>query len=407
MFQPYTDWAIVAALVFIYGLVAGRLGRTWISDAIVFSFLGLFLGPYGLGILQFNVTSENLKTVVELTLALILFIDAANANLTVLKNSLRLPWRLLAVGLPLTILLGFGAGTLLFPDFSAVEVALLAVMLAPTDAALGKAVVTNPQVPDTIREDLNVESGLNDGICVPLLFSLLAIAATKNSGNGTLTLLSTLFIEQIGIGVLVGASFSAIGTQLRQFCILRGWTAEDWQPVLAIALAVGCFATAQYLGGSGFIACFVGGLVFGGIVTHEKEKLLIAAEATGDTLSLITWVAFGSSVIGLALRNLTWQAVLYGVLSLTAIRMFPVFLAVFGMKLDRWTKLFVGWFGPRGLASIVFTVIVLDEKLPHSREIAITVAITILLSVLAHGLSANPLAHRYGQWMAARQQPQP
>ncbi|MEA5510393.1 cation:proton antiporter [Crocosphaera sp. UHCC 0190] len=400
MFEPYTDWSIIAIFIFIYSLIAGLLGRTWVSDAIVFSFTGLLLGPFGLGILHFNVTSENLKTIVELTLALILFTDAANANLGVLKNSLRLPWRLLAIGLPLTILLGFGLSTLLFPEFSTVEAALLAVMLAPTDAALGKAVVTNPQVPDNIREDLNVESGLNDGICVPLLLALLAITTGNNSDNNTVNLLTTLFLEQIGIGVLVGASFSVIGTQLRQFCINQNWIAHDWQPVQAIALAVGCFATAQHLGGSGFISCFVGGLVFGGIVKRGKKELLIAAEATGDTLSLITWVAFGSSVVVLVFNHPSWQAFLYGVLSLTLIRMLPVFIALFGMKLDLWTKLFIGWFGPRGLASIVFAVIVLDEKLPHSQEIAIIVATTIILSILAHGLTANPLANRYGQWIA-------
>lgn len=399
MFEPYTDWAIIAVFAFIYGLIAGRLGRTWISDAIIFLFTGLLIGPYGLGILQFNVTSESLKTIVELTLAFILFTDAANANLGVLKNSLRLPWRLLAMGLPLTILLGFGVSSLLFPEFSTVEAGLLAVMLAPTDAALGKAVVTNPQVPDRIREDLNIESGLNDGICVPLLFALLAVATEKNSSNGTFDLLTTLFIEQIGIGLLVGASFSVIGTQLRQFCIKRNWISQEWQPVQAIALAVGCFATAQHLGGSGFISCFIGGLVFGSIIKKEKEELLIAAEATGDVFSLITWVAFGSSVVGLALTKLTWQALLYGIFSLTIIRMFPVFLVIFGMKLDQWTKLFVGWFGPRGLASIVFAVIVFDKKLPHSQEILIIVAITVLLSVLAHGITANPLANRYGQWI--------
>ncbi len=324
MFQPYTDWAIIAVFVFIYALIAGRL-------------------------------------------------------------------------------VGFGVSLLLFPEFSTIEAGLLAVMLAPTDAALGKAVVTNPQIPDNIREDLNIESGLNDGICVPLLFALLATTTGNNSDNGTVNLLTTLFLEQIGIGVLVGASFSVIGTQLRKFSIERNWIALDWQPILPIALAIGCFATAQVFGGSGFISCFMGGLVFGSIVKKEKEELLIAAEATGDSLSLITWIAFGSSVVGLAFSKFTWQGLLYGILSLTLIRMLPVFLVVFGMKLDLWTKLFVGWFGPRGLASIVFVVIVLDEKLPYSQEIAVIVSITIILSVLAHGLTANPLANIYGQWMTQQQ----
>ncbi|MEB3120695.1 MAG: cation:proton antiporter [Snowella sp.] len=405
MFHPYSDWAILAIFIFIYSLIAGRLSRTWLSDEIIFLSFGLITGPFGFKFLQFEVTSESLKTIAELTLALILFTDAANANLSVLKNSVRLPWRLLGVGLPLTIALGFGVSILLFPDFSWQEAAILAIMLAPTDAALGKAVVTNPKVPDNLREDLNVESGLNDGICVPLLFAILAIATDKNGGNSTFNLLSTLFVQQIGIGVLVGTSFSVIGLQLRQFCRKRNWIAQDWQPIMAIALALACYGTSQYWGGSGFIACFVGGMVFGAIVKEEKEELLMAAEATGDALSLITWVAFGSAVTPLAITQLSWQNLLYGVLGLTLVRMLPVFIAVFGMKLDLSSKLFIGWFGPRGLASIVFAVIVLDEKLAHGQEIAIIVAITIILSVLAHGFSATPLVNLYGQHNAQMQSP--
>ncbi len=398
MIHEYNDWAILAAFIFIYGMMAERLERTLISGAIVFIVFGLFFGPFGLGILNFNVTSENLKLIVELTLALILFTDAANADLSVLKSSIRLPCRLLLVGLPITILLGFGVGRLLFPDFSLVEAAILATMLAPTDAALGKAVVTNPHVPAKIREDLNVESGLNDGICVPILFALLAIATNQNTEGSTTQLVLGLFAEEIGIGVLVGASLAVLGTKLGQFCADRNWLSKTWKEVSVVTLAIACFATAQSLGGSGFIASFVGGLVFGGTARRsDKEELLQGSEATGDTVSLITWVAFGSAVVSLAIDNITWSIFLYAILSLTVIRILPVLFSLSGVSLDLESKLFVGWFGPRGLASIVFAVIVLDANLPNSEMLAITVACTVILSVLAHGLTANPWAGRYSQ----------
>ena len=403
MFQSYADWAIIAVFIVFYSLIAKAIGRTWISDAMVFVGAGFLLGDDGLGWLHFNVTSENLETIVELTLALILFTDAANANLPVLKNSLRLPWRLLAIGLPLTIALGFGVSSLLFPQFSWVEAALLAVMLAPTDAALGKAVVSNTQVPDNIREDLNVESGLNDGICVPLLLSLLAIADSQQIQGSPTSLLVSLFLQQIGIGVLISVSFAFIATQMRHFFLKKNWAASDWQPVLPIALAVACFATSQQLGGSGFIACFVGGLMFGGLNRQQRESLLMAAEGTGDALSLITWVAFGSSIVVLVFAQITWQAVVYGVLSLTLVRMVPVAIALFRLKQNLYTVLFAGWFGPRGLASIVFAVMVLDARLPYSQEIAVVVSLTIIFSVIAHGLSATPLANRYGRWWSRHQ----
>ena len=401
MIDSYNDWAILAAFVFIYSIIAGRLERTWISDAIVFIIVGLLFGSFGLNILRINVNSENLRLIVELTLALILFTDAANANLAVLKNSIRLPCRLLLVGLPLTILLGFGVGRLLLPGLTLIEAAILATMLAPTDAALGKAVVTNPNVPEMIREDLNVESGLNDGICVPILFALLAIATHQNTESSTTQLLLGLFVEEIGIGLIVGASLGFIGTQLVKFCRQHNWLSETWKEVSVVALAVACFATAQTLGGSGFIASFIGGMFFGNAIKTKsyKEEILLGSEATCDTLSLLTWVAFGSVVVSFAIGQLTWGIILYAILSLTLVRIVPVFLSLSGMPLDLESKLFVGWFGPRGLASIVFAVIVLDENLPGSNMLATTVACTVVLSVLAHGITANPWAKRYGQRM--------
>lgn len=399
MIFTYNDWAILAAFVLIYSLIAGRLERTWVSGAMVFIAFGLFLGPFGLGLLRINVNSENLKLIVELTLALILFTDAANANLSVVKSSIRLPSRLLLVGLPLSLLLGFGIGRLLFKDFSVVEAAILATMLAPTDAALGKAVVTNPHVPAIIREDLNIESGLNDGICVPILFALLAIATNQQTEGSTIQLLLGLFAEEIGIGVLVGASIGFLSPQLGKFCLKRNWISKTWRQVAVVSVATACFATAQSLGGSGFIASFVGGLFFGSAFKPKsyKEDLLLGSEATCETLTLITWVAFGSAVVSLALGQVTWQIVLYAILSLTLVRIIPVLLSLSGTALDVESKLFMGWFGPRGLASIVFAVIVLDENLPGSKTLAITVACTVVLSVLAHGLTANPWARRYGQ----------
>jgi NhaP-type Na+/H+ or K+/H+ antiporter len=398
MISSYLDWAIIALVCYIYILLAGRLQQTPISGALLFLFVGLILGPACLGWLRINVTSENLKTAAELTLALILFTDAANANLPLLRNHVRLPMRLLGLGLPLTILFGFGVGLFLFPAFNLTEVAILSVVLAPTDAALGQSVVTNPLVPAAIREDLSVESGLNDGVCVPFLVSLLAFAHRPAEAYGLLVL-TKLFIQQLGIGVLVGSSIALIGAWSRDRCRERCWIPTDWQPVLAIAMAVACFSVAQQIGGSGFIACFTAGLVYGGLTRSHKQEELVAAEATGDVLSLVTWVAFGSEVAGKAIGNLNWSILFYALLSLTVVRMVPVALATRGLNLSRWTTFFVGWFGPRGLASIVFAVLVLDEKLPHGHQIIATIAFTILLSVIAHGITAPGLVCRYGRFL--------
>ena len=387
----YEDLAILAAFVFLYSIVSGGLERTPVNGALVFILVGIALGPVGLGVLNLNIEREGLRTLAELTLALVLFTDAANANLGVLKKSFHIPQRLLLIGLPLTILLGFGVGVLLFDTLTLFEVAILATMLAPTDAALGKAVVTNESVPANIREGLNVESGLNDGICVPILFVFLAQASGTGAENGTTALALKLVAGEIGIGLAVGVGFTVLATWLVKRFSSLGWITETWRQLPVVALSIVCFTVAQLLGGSGFIACFAGGLLFGAIAPAHKEPLLMAAEGTGDTLALITWVLFGAAVVGQALGSFSWEVLLYSLLSLTVVRMLPVFLTLTGMGLGTSEKLFMGWFGPRGLASIVFAVIVLGEKLPGGDIIAMTVTCTIILSVLAHGLSANPL----------------
>jgi NhaP-type Na+/H+ or K+/H+ antiporter len=211
-------------------------------------------------------------------------------------------------------------------------------------------------------------------------------------------------VEEIGGGLLVGVSVALLACVARDACSRRGWIAPDWRPDLAVAMAMLCFTLAQLIGGSGFIACFCGGLLMGGLTPRGKDEELVAAEATGDVLSLITWLVFGAAVFGRALAAITPANLLYAVLSLTVVRMLPVALATLGLGLHRSTTLFVGWFGPRGLASIVFAVMLLDAGLPHGTDLADVIAITVTLSVLAHGLSAQGLAERYGRLVAARSQ---
>ena len=357
----------------------------------MFTALGLALGPIGIGLLDLNVDYEGLRSLAELTLAPVLFTDASNANLGVLQSSIRIPRRLLLVGLPLTILLGFGAGVLVFDDLGLLEIAILATMLAPTDAALGKALVTAESVPSNIREGLNVESGLNDGICVPILFVFLALVAGTNPHDSTGALALHLLAEEIGIGVAVGATVTMAGAWLLKVCGGRGWVTETWRQLPVVALAMACFALAQTLGGSGFTAAFAGGLLFGWLAQAQKHSLLLAAEGTGDTLALLTWVVFGAGAVGQAVGGFSWAIVLYALLSLTVIRMLPVFLALSGTGVRSDEKLFMGWFGPRGLASIVFIVIVLGEHLPGAQTLASTVVCAVGLSIINHVLGANPL----------------
>ena len=399
----YQTLAVLAAFAFFYSVVASRLERTPINGALVYLLAGLICCPFGLKLVDLNVDQEGVKGLAEFTLALVLFSDSANANLAVLRRVEWIPIRLLLIGLPLTILAGFGVGVVVFQDLGLLEIALLATMLAPTDAALGQAVVTNESVPAGVRESLNVESGLNDGICVPVLLVFLSLATGSVSGDETAGLVAKLPLQQIGIGAMVGIALACIGGSALRFSASRDWIGGSWKQVPIVALAMFCFGLSQWLGGSGFIACFVGGLTFGGITKSDKEDVLRGAEAAGSVFSMLTWFTFGAVVVEAGIRYVSWQAIVYAVLSLTVIRMVPVLLCLIGVPYKLDTKLFIGWFGPRGLASIVFLVMVIKENLPGNDTIAAAVVWTVTLSIVAHGISAVPLAKYYGRIVAARQ----
>jgi sodium/hydrogen antiporter len=392
----YQNAAFLAAFLLVYSAVAGRVERSLISGPIVFTAVGFILGPDVLGVLRINISGEGLRILAELTLAMVLFTDAANADFGLVRRNLGLPERLLLIGLPLTIVLGFLLAAIVLPSLETIEVALLATILAPTDAALGKPVVANPAVPAVMREALNLESGLNDGICVPIVVLLLGLAVGTQIEGEPIVHVTRVVVEEIGIGIIVGLGLTWLTTLMLRFAQRRGWISEHWVEIPIVALAAACFAAAQAAGGSGFIACFIGGLLLSGLGASHKKELLRGAEHMGEALALLTWVVFGGIVVARLIDRVTWPAFVYAVLSLTVIRMLPVLLCLIGTRTNASDKLFIGWFGPRGLATIVFGVLVLDEKLPGNDTIILAAGWTVLLSVVAHGVSANPLVKAIG-----------
>lgn len=392
----YQNLAILFLFALLYSMMSGRLERMAVNGAVVYVAFGALFGPVGFGLLDLSIEREGIRVLAELTLALVLFADASNADLGVVRRAIRLPGRMLLVGLPLAILLGFGIGVLVFPGLGLLEVAILATMLAPTDAALGKAVVSNPVVPAPVREGLNVESGLNDGICVPILLTFLALATTGSGGESGIGLALSLVAEEIGIGLAVGVGLTVVASRALKGALEHDWLEGAWLGIPIGALAFACFALAQHMGGSGFIACFAGGLVFSALAPDQKRELLERAEGTGEVLSLVTWVVFGAAVVLQHPGGFDWRVFLYALLSLSVVRMLPIYVSLTGLDMRPDAKLFVGWFGPRGLASIVFLVMVVNENLPGSSTIAATVVAVVVLSVVAHGLTANPLAARFG-----------
>jgi sodium/hydrogen antiporter len=386
----YQNVLVFASFILIYSLIAKRMEKTILSGPFLTIIVGVVTGPLLLNLINLKVGIEGYRVIAELALALVLFNDAANTNFRELIKNVSIPARLLLIGLPLTIFLGMVGGFIIFNEFSWIELGILATLLAPTDAALGKAVVSNQSVPVKIRESLNVESGLNDGICVPVLFFLLALFSAQTGEGLKFPFGLVLFFEEIGIGLIAGLATTFIVDRLVHYSENHGGIARSWKTVVIISLAFSCFSATQLLGGSGFIACFTGGLLYGAINRKYKHDLLEASEGAGDTLSMLTWIIFGSVVIASNLPYFTWEIMVYALLSLTLIRMIPVLLSLINSGIIWKEKLFISWFGPRGLASIVFAIIVFDVGLPHKETIILTAVCTILLSIILHGFTANP-----------------
>jgi NhaP-type Na+/H+ or K+/H+ antiporter len=395
--KVYENLAVVAAFVVCYSAIAGKVETSAVSGPIIYVGFGVLAGPLMLGWLDLDMSSQEFRVYADLTLALVLFIDAANVDFSVPGRGRHIPRRMLAFGLPLTIAAGWCLGWLIFDSLKLFEVAVLATMLAATDAALGKGVITNDNVPSKLSEGLNIESGLNDGICVPILLLFLAIAVGRNTEDIDAAMAVGLVMREIGVGLVVGLAMTGLGFSLLQWAARRDWLTEVWLQVPVVGLALGSFAIAQTLHGSGYIAAFSGGVLFGYLAKESTHHLVKAAEGTGEVLALATWVIFGAAVVGQSLSDFSWQVLLYALLSLTVVRMLPIYLALLGSGEDLSEKLFLGWFGPRGLASIVFGIIVLGHDLPGERVLVLTVVCTVLLSVVLHGVTANPLANAMGR----------
>ena len=398
------EWelTIVAAALLLVAGVSRRLTDTPVTAAMVFVALGLVVGPLVADAVTVAPTSSPVRVLAEATLAVVLFADASRIKLRLLAREYAVPLRLLGVGLPLTIILGAAVAGLLLASLSLWEAVVLAVVLAPTDAALGQAVVTEPRLPSRIRQGLNVESGLNDGICVPLLLIALAAADVEehiSSGAHAVSIVA----EEIGYGLLGGVGAGLAVAAVVAIGARRSLIAGAWLQVIPVAGAGLAYGLAAALGGSGFIAAFVAGAQFGALASAESEAASRFNEEVGGLLGGVTFLIFGAVLLGPTLEHVTWQMALYALLSLTVIRMLPVAIALAGSGARRRTVGFLGWFGPRGLASIVFAVLVVEEaRLPGDQIILFTAYLTVGLSVFAHGASAAPLAHRYARWYARR-----
>jgi sodium/hydrogen antiporter len=388
-----TETLVVAAsCIALWALTARRLASWNISSAMAMVVLGVVVTNPPLDLIDLSPNSESVQLITELALALVLFSDASRVNLRELRADPGLPIRLLLIGLPLTIALGFVAATVL-TDLDPWLCALAATALAPTDAALGAPVVADPRVPIRIRRTLNVESGLNDGLATPLVMFFLAGAVAE---AGSVHFSPTSALADLAVGLLAGVAIGLGGGWLLRLARGRRWTTSTSVAIMVPILAFVSYFAALELDANGFVAAFVGGLVFGS-TQRDAGEIGEFGEELGELFGLLVWLIVGALAVNV-LDDITWGMLGLALLALTVLRMVPVALALVGSGLGRTTVVFIGWFGPRGLASIVFGIIAVDA-LPaaEGQPIIALITLTVILSVLLHGVTARPFARRYGE----------
>jgi sodium/hydrogen antiporter len=377
------------ALVFVFSLISARVGRTILTPPILFTAAGagVSLLTSELGVHEGNL--DTFLTLAEIGLVLLLFSDASRTDLGLLRDIRALPARLLGPGMLLTLLLGTLAALAVFHQLTFWEAGILAAILAPTDAGLGQIIVNSPRVPRKIREALNVEAGLNDGPSVPFLLFFIALAGSGFSGSEAT--LHQFIWEQLGYGTLVGLGLGLAGGWLLGVAHRKHAVAAAWSQLGVVTLPLLCLIISEEIGASMFIAAFVGGLAVQVFFKQAGQHAIEFTEEWGQILNLSVFFLFGMVVVR-ALPELTAAHWVYAVLSLTLVRMLPVAIALLGTKVSRATVLFMGWFGPRGLASIVLALVYLEHHAGHPGESSIRLAAmaTILLSILLHGLTARP-----------------
>jgi NhaP-type Na+/H+ or K+/H+ antiporter len=388
---------VVALFVIGYGLISGKAQRTLISAPMVFVGFGLLIGDTGLGLIALHRDSTVIHILAEVTLISILFTDAARIDLKLLRKEHTIPQRLLMIGLPLCIVAGALVAAVLLKTLSIWEGLVLAAILAPTDAALGQSVVSSPLIPVKVRQALNVESGLNDGIALPVVLMGICIAACAvNEGASYWIKFSSL---QITLGPVVGIATGYLGGKLIGAAQRKDSMTHSFRDLAILALAFAAFGLAELVHGNGFIAVFCAGLTLGNTVRNSCDCLYEFSESEGQLLSLLMFMLFGAVMVPAAIEYFTWPALTYALLSLTVIRMVPAAIALSSTGLRNDTKFFISWFGPRGIASILFVLLIFEEtEFAAGEQIFSVVVLTVLLSVVAHGISAVPAT----KWYASR-----
>ena len=394
--DPFDIIVFVALLIFIYGVFSKLAENSVISAPMFFTGAGLLVSPACFNLINVKFDGDVISLIAKIALILILFSDAAGINLRELKNEVKYPVRLLLIGLPLTMLLGWVLAIPFFGGYSFTLLAILAFILSPTDAALGLAVVNNKNIPDKIRQTINVESGLNDGMVLPPIIFCISLLGISAGSNFSLWYWILFLLKQLILGAAIGGIVGWIGGWIINDASDRKWMSQKFQRMVAISIAILAYALAEIIGGNGYIAAFFAGLLLGVHTAAIRKRIQEYGETEGQQFSLFVFLIFGLVMVPWSVNYWNWSVLLYALLSLTIIRMLPVMISLYDSGIDMKTKLFIGWFGPRGISSILYLLLIVSNLGIKGNEVILsTIVLTVLLSIYVHGFSAIPLSKLY------------
>lgn len=385
---------VILTICILFSLFSKGISRTIFTMPIVFMVFGYLISTPLHTSLDSELLDGSKRLLAEITLILVLFSDASHVRFKHLRQNWKIPARILVIGMPLTILFGVIVIFSLDPESGLAMALLTAAILTSTDAALGQSAVSSPEVPEHLSQSINIESGLNDGLVLPVVLLGAILTSMTFDSYGTDGLAMDAIIEII-LGPLAGIVIGWSIARAMDWAQNHDFMDEAASGVVFLSAAFAAYAFAELIGGNGFIAAFLGGMVFGNVYRHDIHFIGEFMEGVGQLLTMSAFIMFGAFLLPVGLEHIIVVAVVVAVLSLTVVRMLPIFLSLTGLGLDTEQKLFLGWFGPRGLASILFTMIIVDEfELPNEEELLACVSMTVALSIILHGMTASPLVKR-------------
>jgi sodium/hydrogen antiporter len=391
-----TALGLVAGVLVVSALAAGLVERAPLSFPMLFLGLGFVVGDRGLELISVGLDSRLLEVVAIVTLSLVLFLDAVNLELTELRRDWLAPFLVLGPATLLVAGLLAGAGMLLL-ELPVVLAALLGTILASTDPVVLRDVLRDPRIPRSVRQILSVEAGTNDIVVLPILLVLIAVAHADLGGpTQWLTFLGRLLVLGPAVGFAVGAAGAWVMGKVDERFHIR----HEYQSLYGIGLVLGAFVTGEAAGGDGFLAAFAAGLAVTAFNQTLCDCFLEFGQVIAETTMMVAFVLFGA-----VLSTLVGEVPLLATLALAVLAVFVIRPLVVGLVLwlgraglSRYARQFIGWFGPRGLASLLFALLVVEDGVPGGEQLFALIGVVVLVSVVAHGVTATP----FSRWYARR-----